>query len=151
MEFVREPIAGIGAEVWQTMLGLEARVGPELDWTESRGDFVCCVQITGDWNGAVTLRCPRELAVELASRMFGTEPAETGDSLLRDAVGELTNIVAGHVKCLSPDEENHVSMPAVAEGRPGILSIPGSRPVGDLWFSCSGAPMHLTVLERAPA
>lgn len=151
MEFVREPIAGIVAEVWQTMLGLEARPEAVPDRAESRGDFVCCVQITGDWNGAVTLRCPRDLAIELTSRMLGTAPAETGDALLRDAVGELTNIIAGHVKCLSPDEDNHVSMPAVAEGSPGILSIPGSRPVGSISFICSGAPMHLTVLERIPA
>ena len=149
MEFPEESITEIVRSVWETMLELEAEAEAKSSASASSDDFACCVQITGDWSGAVTLHCTRELATALACKMFGMEPVDLDPSLIRDALGELINMVAGNIKGLAPGEDHHVSMPAVAEGEHSLLSVPGSHQVGEIWFDCQGEPMHLTLLEKS--
>ena len=71
-----------------------------------RGGGEGCVQstvgITGAWNGDVTVRLGRSLAKEAAARMFMVEAAALVEADVLDAVGELSNQVAGSVKAILP-------------------------------------------------
>ncbi|HEX2733200.1 MAG TPA: chemotaxis protein CheX [Polyangiaceae bacterium] len=99
--------------VWSVVLGQEI-VPSERDlMSDIAGDFVVGrVLIAGDWQGTVTLACSAEMARHAAASMFGKTPAETDDSEIYDALGELTNMVGGSYKTLLPGTCN-LSVPKV--------------------------------------
>ena len=108
-----------------------------------------CVHITGAWDGAVTLHCSEKLAKLVTGAMFEMEPDEAGEDDVRDALGELANMVGGNVKALLP-EPCRISLPAVADGADYRLSIPGAYPLTAVTWTCGGEPLLVRILERAP-
>lgn len=60
------------------------------------------VRIYGDFNGILCMQMPRDLLMKIASESLGLEAfkEETfgGDSILRDASGEIINMMAGTFK-----------------------------------------------------
>jgi chemotaxis protein CheX len=151
MEFPKEQLIEIVESVWNSTLSVQPTLAAVPGGATGRDDFACCVQITGEWQGAVTMRCSRSLTEQLTSIMFGLEPNEVDEELMRDALGELANMVAGNVKSLAPGNEHMVSMPAVAEGELALLSVRGSQELGELWFDCLGLPLSVCLLEKAAA
>lgn len=106
--------------VWGSVLGLEARCGGRggESWGGAGEDEVAtCVEITGAWEGSVTLCCPTGLAARVASIMFGLGDIEADDpDLVNDALCELANMIGGNLKGLLPG--------------PSILSVPKVLGVG---------------------
>ena len=112
--------------------------------------FTGCVQITGAWEGAVTVHCSEELAKALTAAMFMVDPSDTSAEEVTDALGELANMVGGNVKALLP-EPCRISLPAVADGMDYRLSVPGARPVTAVTWTCNGEPLMVRLLERRAA
>ncbi|HET9772487.1 MAG TPA: chemotaxis protein CheX [Acidimicrobiia bacterium] len=112
--------------------------------------FTGCVQITGAWEGAVTVHCSEALAKALTAAMFMVDPADTTAEEVTDALGELANMVGGNVKALLP-EPCRISLPAVADGMDYRLSVPGARPVTAVTWTCDGEPLMVRLLERRTA
>lgn len=112
--------------------------------------FTGCVQITGAWEGAVTVHCSAELAKMLTAAMFMVDPEDTTPEEVTDALGELANMVGGNVKALLP-EPCRISLPAVADGMDYRLSVPGARPVTAVTWTCHGEPLMVRLLERRTA
>jgi chemotaxis protein CheX len=109
--------------------------------------FTGCVQITGAWEGAVTVHCSERLARLLTAAMFMVDPDDTSAEEVTDALGELANMVGGNVKALLP-EPCRISLPAVADGMDYRLSVPGARPVSAVTWTCGGEPLMVRLLER---
>jgi chemotaxis protein CheX len=109
-----------------------------------------CVQITGAWEGAVTVHCSAELAKALTAAMFMVDPQDTTPEEISDALGELANMVGGNVKALLP-EPCRISLPTVADGMDYRLSVPGTRPVTAITWTCAGEPLMVRLLERKTA
>jgi chemotaxis protein CheX len=109
-----------------------------------------CVQITGAWEGAVTVHCSLGLAKALTAAMFMVDPEDTTPEEIGDALGELANMVGGNVKALLP-EPCRISLPAVADGMDYRLSVPGARPVTAVTWTCDGEPLMVRLLERRTA
>jgi chemotaxis protein CheX len=105
-----------------------------------------CVQIVGGWQGAVMLRCPMPLAETLTAHMFQDECAPTLDEV-RDALGELTNVIGGNVKALFPGP-SRISLPTVVVGSDYQLSVVDSGSVTSVGFECDGQPLVVTLYER---
>jgi chemotaxis protein CheX len=112
--------------------------------------FTGCVQITGAWEGAVTVHCSEALAKLLTAAMFMVDPEDTSTEEVADALGELANMVGGNVKALLP-EPCRISLPAVADGMDYRLSVPGARPVTAVTWTCQGEPLMVRLLERRTA
>lgn len=112
--------------------------------------FTGCVQITGAWEGAVTVHCSEALAKVLTAAMFMVDPADTTAEEVSDALGELANMVGGNVKALLP-EPCRISLPAVADGMDYRLSVPGARPVTAVTWTGNGEPLMVRLLERRAA
>ena len=110
--------------------------------------FTGCVQITGAWEGAVTVHCSEALAKVLTAAMFMVDPEDTTPEEVSDALGELANMVGGNVKALLP-EPCRISLPAVADGMDYRLSVPGARPVTAVTWKCNGEPLMVRLLERS--
>ncbi len=137
----------ITEEVWTSMLGLSLKpmVEPIMD-DEGAASITACIQITGAWSGAVTIECSGRLARRATSLMFEMEPDEPGSEEIRDAVGELANMVAGGIKKIVPNP-SQISLPTVVEGVQYRLIVPGSHPVTQVAFNCEEMPLQIRVVR----
>jgi len=53
---------------------------------------------TGDMVGSLTVVVPTSITAEIAANILGLEPEDiSDDAMLNDAVGEMLNVVCGHV------------------------------------------------------
>jgi chemotaxis protein CheX len=143
-------IEEIAMMIWETLfeLPLETSDAPDLTGASTVTSFV---HIDGAWRGVVMLQCPMALATGLTSAMFDGGTAGSADEVdeadVRDALGEIANMIAGNVKALLP-EPCTISLPAVALGNDHTVSVPGTAVVSTVPFTCDGHPFVITLLER---
>ena len=111
MSVTAEDLARIAAEVWRDVLAVEIGPGEAAD----PGELTGCIQITGAFRGAVILIAPQAVAQSAAAAMFALDVSTVGMDEERDAIGELTNMIGGHVKSMvaSPSQ---LALPAVVPG-----------------------------------
>lgn len=110
--------------------------------------YTSSVQISGAWEGAVSVECSEHLARRMTEAMFGMEKGEAAREEILDAVGEVANVAGGNVKALLPAPAT-LSMPSVTEGVDYVVKMPGTAIVNHVGFSCDGEPLVVTVLRRA--
>jgi len=83
------------------------------------GNFlVAMVGFSGNIRGLLSVFCSQRLALKVTSQFWGT-PVPSVNAKVRDALGELVNIIAGRLKKLLEEyEENsfQLSIPTVIEG-----------------------------------
>ncbi len=141
--------------VWSTMLGIDLEPGDAIELNRVDAielnrvepDYMTgCIQITGAWQGAVTLDCSIGLARQIAAVMFGVEVFETMPDQVSDALGEFTNIISGNIKSFLP-EPSSLSLPAVAEGFDCYFRVIGARTIAKFCFSHKNQPFQVTVVE----
>lgn len=116
---VSEMIIEATREVFSTMIGLEPAPGePREERLRSFRESVSgMIGFSGDFRGMVAIHCPSAVALFITGQMLGMEPAEI-DSDVRDAVGEIANMVAGGLKIAFSSEGRHVdvSVPTTVAG-----------------------------------
>lgn len=108
--------------------------------------MVGCVQITGTWCGAVLVQCSPEFAAKAARIIFASE-GTGGEDDERDALGELTNMIAGNLKALLPSP-SFLALPTVSEGIDHVLEVLGSRMVDKYELSVAGEQLTVVVVMR---
>src|SRR5262249_14231507 len=127
--------------------GMEVSGGQPIATNRIQPSFLTgCIQITGAWNGAVTVDCAGDLARSIAAIMFDVPLEETMPDQVNDALGEMTNIIGGNFKSFLP-EPSQLSLPSVAEGTDYFFRIIGSRQLAQFNFSCQGLPFQVTIVE----
>jgi chemotaxis protein CheX len=104
------------------------------------------VYFAGAWHGAVLLECTRRQARRFAHLLMSIEPPETVDDDVRDALGELANMLAGNLKSVLPPGVV-LSMPSVIEGSDYSLQICGKHVVERVPFWSSSDIIGVTLVE----
>ena len=107
-------------DVFTTMVGIDnlphvpEQVGPQ---TQFSGSLTAMVGLAGSYNGLVSLHAPNQLAMRFTSGMLGMDVTEIDDDV-RDAMGEITNMVAGSFKqhLSSGGADIKLSTPSVVTG-----------------------------------
>ncbi len=94
----------------------------------------------------MALNCPEELARLAASILLDTDRQAVAVDDIRDAVGELTNMIAGNLKGLIPGT-CQISVPKVTKGLDHRLFVPGSRLLQRVTFESNGQPFEVMLLE----
>jgi chemotaxis protein CheX len=86
-------------EVWESLLG---RTAVRADHAFGVDDAVTAsIGVHGSWEGLVTFTCPSAAAQDVARRMLDLpDDASVDRSDVDDAVGEVANVLGGHVKAL---------------------------------------------------
>jgi chemotaxis protein CheX len=130
--------------VFNTMLDL-AVSNSEIGQQPKSSRLTSFVQMTGDWNGAVLLECSPRQACLFAGRMLAMDPPDAVDDDVRDALGELANVIGGNLKC-GMSAGVRLSMPTVLEGSDYDLRICGSQTLERLTFQCSEGYFWVTIL-----
>jgi chemotaxis protein CheX len=105
------------------------------------------VQVEGAWDGAVVLACPQELATKLAAAMFDSA-GEPSPSDVQDALGEITNMLAGNIKALLP-HPSRITLPVVAFGSDYQLAMLGTHIRAEVTFSSQGESFVVSVLQQS--
>ena len=82
--------------------------------------------------------------------MFGLEPAAAGLEEVRDALGELTNMLGGNLKALLPGP-CFLGLPTVVSGHDYAVRVLESRLLLQVGFFSRGLPFLVRVLQRQPA
>lgn len=120
IESCRPELAAIVHNVFETMLGLEVEALPP--GPPSHSTLTAAVQFTGDWKGAVLLRCTEAQALAFTASMLQTDAPLAVDDEVMDVLGELANIIGGNLKSLlSPGVG--LSMPIVVEGSDYMVHV----------------------------
>jgi chemotaxis protein CheX len=136
------PFLEATVSVLKTMTSVEPIPGKPFikKGTSAVGDVSGIVGITGDEEGSLCLSFTKGCILLIISRMFGEEQKEITDEV-KDAVGELTNMISGDSRRRLEEIGFHFlgSVPSVISG-PGhevkhiskgpILSIPFSTKAG---------------------
>lgn len=132
-------------EVWSTVLGM--RIQPtEFGSPQAERFVIGKVNISGAWQGAVTLGCSAELARRVAGAMFALGPAAASVGEVRDAVGELTNMVGGNIKTLLKGD-CRLSLPAVVGEVDYAARADAPAVLHEVWFACEGGFVLVSVLR----
>ncbi|MBA2577231.1 MAG: chemotaxis protein CheX [Euzebyaceae bacterium] len=141
-------IVQIAGDVWCAVLGLDlAPAGADGGQNTAGRVFTGCVQITGAYQGAVTLDCSAALARRATAIMFERPVADVDDEETRDVIGELANMTGGNVKALL-EGTCQLSLPAVTEGTDYRHTVPGGRVVNRVALSCGGEPLTVTLFQQ---
>ena len=123
----RENVVPVVDMVFSTMLGLKVEPYP-MPWARPTDMVTAAVYFAGVWQGAVLLECTRHQARTFAQLLMSIGPSTlTGDDV-RDALGELANMLAGNLKSVLPAGVA-LSMPSVIEGSDYSLQICGKRSI----------------------
>ena len=134
--------------IFESMLSLVVQRSSEPVNGKGTERFITgCIQITGAWEGTITLECSTELARKASAIMFDVEPAAATDAEIQDALGELTNMTGGNIKNLLPGT-CHLSLPSVTEGVDYTVSVPGSQLQSQVTFECEGQPLVVSMLRK---
>jgi len=147
MTYLEAEISQVTELVWESVLGVSltrrADPFPALEPVISAS-----VQISGAWEGAITIECSADFARTAAGTMFGVPPSAASPADTWDAIGELANMTGGNVKSLLP-EPCRLSLPRVAEGKDLSLRPEGGILLTTVLFDCEGTPLTVR-LHQGP-
>jgi len=136
MEY-KEEISQFVTDIWSTFLNAKASpTDKPFKPIGKENTLAGCVQITGDWQGSVTLYAPKEIGRKVAATMYSLGEADVEDQQIQDVVGEITNILAGNIKSILPATCS-ISLPCVAV-TDFDLHHPGSEMLTAVNFECEG-------------
>jgi chemotaxis protein CheX len=105
------------AEVFEVMLGTSLRRTDQVALPRI-ADYTSMVGLAGDLCGVLSFRCGQRAAAQIAGKMLGTDE-DTSDECIRDALGEISNMVAGSFKAQLSDlaQQCMLSVPTVVSGK----------------------------------
>jgi chemotaxis protein CheX len=128
--------------VLKTMASLEPIPGKAYlkNGSSATGDVTGIVGFTGETEGSLCISFSRACILMIVTRMFGEEVKEVNDEV-KDAVGELTNVISGDSRRRLEEIGHHFTgaVPSVISGpghevkhitRGPVLSIPFSTKAG---------------------
>ena len=140
------PFVLAAAEVFSTMLGCEIKRGtlslavgnqPTLDISGVIG-------LSGKASGTVVLSFSRDVSVSATERMLGQSfDSINGDVI--DAVGELTNMIAGRAKSSMQHLAMTLSLPTVVTGKNHVISFGSALQTILIPYSCEWGNFTLQV------
>ncbi len=146
MLIVESDICQITENIWELMLGLPVVRQDEAGPAEARDDVITgCIWITGAWEVTVLMECSSELARQATARMFDKAAPEVEADDIRDAVGELTNMIGGGFKSMMPGS-CFLSMPLLLEGNDYCVTLPSRGVVCEVAFQCEKQPLRVRLL-----
>jgi len=107
----------------------------------AKGDITGIIGITGSAKGTIALTFTENCAIQVVSNMLGEEVTDV--EVLRDGIGEVTNMVAGQARqgLAKIDLKFHASIPIVIMGKSHkikhhnegpVLAIPFETPHGEI-------------------
>jgi chemotaxis protein CheX len=134
-------VTEITQAVWSSVLQLPVVEASRCETCD--GWIAGMVEIKGAWQGVVRLICGRAFARRAASIMFALDAEQVGNGEINDAVGELTNMIAGQIKGLAP-EPSSLTCPKLR----ALLTLPSPSPDQLRVFLASGEDAFAIYIDQ---
>jgi chemotaxis protein CheX len=133
-------LADVVERAWTSTAGLPVKRSDAARANEMRETLVQArLHFRGAWHGVVVLEGSAEIARHAAAGMFGTESALLSDEEIRDAWGEITNIVGGNISRFLPGP-CQLSTPAVEEIQWRVKPASEGQLIAEVMFVCNNSP-----------
>lgn len=139
-------VAELTRDIWAAFVAVEARPVVDVGGAVADETLTGCVHIAGAWEGTVFVEVSRAHAEHAAARMFAAPVGTLGADEVCDALGELTNIVAGNVKGVL-GVQARLSLPQVAFGASYTLRVTGTALRESVRFDTLVGPLRVSVWE----
>lgn len=144
-------VAQIVENVFRTMLNLEV-YRSDITSGAALNSLTATVHFAGEWKGAVLLQCGLPEALAFTDCLMMGQEHPRADEDVRDALGELANMVGGNLKSVLPPGVA-LSIPSVVAGTDYALHICGGNAFKTVSFSSDLGVFWVTlvqVVERKP-
>ena len=148
MESTRDKLELVTANLFEAVLELIADPCSKPTSVVDPSFTTASVQITGHWQGVVSLTVPNRFASLCSSRMFAIESNEVTIEHIEDAMGELANITAGSFKSML-EGSCQLGLPVVTHGSNYSIRFPGASVDCRVDFTCEEMPFFVTLLVRS--
>ena len=126
MEFAKK-IEFSTEEIFSTMIFMEVTPGKALT---AGGQVISChvsamIGLTGDFTGMLSIHCPEPVGLAIAGAMLGMDLEEI-DADVKDALGEIANMLAGSIKAAFATENIalEIAIPTAVSGKSYTISSP---------------------------
>jgi chemotaxis protein CheX len=150
-EISSDELMSIVDEIFGLMAGLHLAPSPALLAPVERTGYVAsAVQIVGDWQGAVRLDIDLELARVACANLMGVAVKDLSPQDIRDAAGELANMLGGSVKALRAPTCG-LSLPSVVIGRDFEFSLCQGTVVQASSFLHPSGTLTVSIIEKEGA
>lgn len=126
MEFAKK-ITASTEEIFNTMIFMD--ISPEDPLTEEKQVLGCHISamigLTGDFSAMLGIHCPEAVGLAITGAMLGIELDEI-DADVKDALGEITNMIAGGLKERFSEEDMNLELaiPTAIAGKSYTISSP---------------------------
>lgn len=145
VEYINPFVVSIKS-VFSTMLGCEITRGELFieDGPHPHHDVTGIIGLSGKATGSVVLGLGQEVALAVTEAMLEERPAEINADVV-DAVGELTNMIAGGAKARLEQLALSVSLPSVITGKTHSVQFPSRLTPICIPFDCPWGDVVLEV------
>ena len=136
-------------EVFELMAAVHLTLLPENSGSPT-GAITAMVGMAGALCGMMNIRCSHTTAQKLAGRMLAGSAATTPHTI-RDATGELCNMIAGNFKSKIANLADHcmLSVPTVITGDDYSLDPVDPYHLIHVAFACEGDPIFVMLVVHS--
>ena len=140
-------------EVFTTMLSIQPVLGTpyESKTPLTASELIALIALAGQERGSVSIHTSRAQAAALTATLLGMSPGQVSDmDEIRDAMGEIINMVAGDVKLSLANQSVavEISLPTVVIGPEISITVQAHRSVVAPFDTPFGRILVELVLER---
>lgn len=142
-------IIDVVKDVFSTMLFTEIEVFENDDLKLNSPIKVSVfLGISGLKKYGVIIETDEKFAIKAASSMLGEDLNEWSDAV-QDAIGEVSNMIAGNIKSKLPEKQNlSLSIPTVVKGIDYTYSTPKMRMIEKVFFKAFDSFMKVILIEE---
>ncbi|QDT06944.1 hypothetical protein K227x_53680 [Rubripirellula lacrimiformis] len=137
-----------------SMLDMECKEAsdrsPQQSPQENACNFIGCVQIYGDWNGAVEIHTDADFGRKAAARMMMIPEEDIALDDIQDAIAELSNMVGGSLKGILPGTSS-LSLPSVASGVDLGFKLQNNDSSQLVALECDGQMFSIAIKHCTPS
>ena len=134
-------------DVFETMLRYQIQESSE-DYSPRMNLVTSAIFFAGAWKGAVVLECSEGEARFFTECLMGIPRPAYMDDDVRDAMGEVINMIGGNLKSVLPPGVS-LSMPSVLEGPDYAYRICGLNQTVRFSFRGEAGPLWVTLVQVA--
>lgn len=138
----------ITQNVLHTMVNMDAALG-DANTPDDVPPLTGCVQISGQWKGAVVVRASENFVRQAATQMLQIAPEQVLENDLQDVLAELTNMIGGNIKSQVPGP-SFLSIPSVTTGHDFRFALKGASVVSDTAMISHNEPLNVLICESDP-
>jgi chemotaxis protein CheX len=139
-------VTQIVENVFQTMMGMEVHAVEDVQFPPPGEMITAAISLAGTWKGAVLVECGLNEAFSFTSQMIGVDLPTSYNDDVRDALGELANMVGGNLKSVLPGGVG-LSLPTVVWGHDYSMQICRAGKARRWIYQGDGATFAVQLIE----